>query len=239
MCAVVLSRAAMSLQFTGQELVPHDWLLQWPPDEVIQLVEFLHGCEDHISLAAGFEICARQLARDARFVVLGEHLLDRLFAEPDAMLARCQRFAAAFVLATVRLALHERTQSRPVFWRRCAAAAHAALVARTLGRGQFGGEELLDWAMERHGNCFLCFRSSTFAITSTSTTSFPSRVSRKRSCARRKYRPINSLPYRMSRINCPICNCWMALPTMRSVPAFRMSGCLSLILARTSGCTIA
>lgn len=149
------SRAVMSLQFTGQELVPHDWLLQWPLDEVIQLVEFLNSCEDHISLAAGFEICARQLARDACFVVLGEHLLDRLFSEPDVMLVRCQRFAAAFVLATVRLALHERTRSRPVFWRRCAAAAHAALVARTLGRGQFGGEELLDWAMERRGNYFL------------------------------------------------------------------------------------
>jgi len=150
-----LSYAALSVQFTGQELVPHEWLSQWHVDEVIQLVEILRGYEDHISLAAAFEICARQLARDQRFVVLGEQLLDHLFADPEALLARCQRYAAAFMLATVRLALHERTRSLPVFWRRSAAAAHATLVARTLGRGQFGGEELLDWAMERRGEYFI------------------------------------------------------------------------------------
>ena len=149
-----LAHASMSLQFAGQELVPHDWLVQWHVDEVIRLVEFLGGCEDHISLSAGFEICARQLARDTRFAVLGEQMLERLFADPDVLLVRCQRFAAAFVLATARLALHERTHSRPVFWRRSAAAAHAALVARTLGRGDYGEEELLNWAMERRGEYF-------------------------------------------------------------------------------------
>ena len=149
-----LSYAALSVQFTGQELVPHEWLLQWHVDEVIQLVEFLRRCEDHISLAAAFEICARQLKRDQRFVMFGEQLLERLFADPEVLLARCQRYAAAFVLATARLALHERTRSLPVFWRRSAAAAHAVLVARTLGHGQFGGEELLDWAMERRGEYF-------------------------------------------------------------------------------------
>jgi hypothetical protein len=46
-------------------------------------------------------------------------------------------------------------RSRPVFWRRSAAAAHAALVARTLGRGDYGGEELLNWAMERRGEYFV------------------------------------------------------------------------------------
>lgn len=149
-----LSHAALSLQFTGQELVPHDWLAQWHVDEVIRLLEFLRDCEDHISLAAGFEICARQLGRGTRFVVLGEEMLDRLFADQDALFARCQRFAAAFVLAAARLALHERTRPRPVFWRRSAAASHAALVARTLGRGHYGGEELLNWAMERRGEYF-------------------------------------------------------------------------------------
>jgi hypothetical protein len=150
-----LADASLSLQFTGQELVPHDRLAEWHVDEVIRLVEFLRCCDDHVSLAAGFEICAQQLTRDARFDFLGEQLLDRLFADPDILLARCQRFAAAFVLATARLALHEHTRSRPVFWRRSAAATHAALVARILGRGHFGGEELLNWAMERRGEDFL------------------------------------------------------------------------------------
>lgn len=150
-----LAYVSMSLQFAGQELVPHDWLAQWPIDDVIRLVDFLGGCEDHTSLSAGFEICARQLARDTRFTALGEQMLERLFADPDVLLVRCQRFAAAFVLATVRLALHERTRARPVFWRRLAAAAHAALVARTLGRSDSGGEELLNWAMERRGEYFL------------------------------------------------------------------------------------
>lgn len=149
-----LSNASLSLQFTGQELVPHDWLAKWHVDEVVELAEFLRDCEDHISLAAAFEICARQVARDVRFVVMGEQMLDRLFADPEVQLARCQRFAAAFVLATARLALHEHTRSRPVFWRRSAAAAHAALVARTLGRRAYGGEELLNWAMERRGEYF-------------------------------------------------------------------------------------
>lgn len=150
-----LAKVALGLQFTGQELVPHEWLAQWSSDEVVDFVELLSGCEDHVSLAAGFEICARQLTRDLRLVTLGEQLLDRLFGDPERLLNRCQRFAAGFVLATARLARQESTRARPVFWRRSAAAAHAALVARSLGHEHFGGEELFDWAMQVRGEYFI------------------------------------------------------------------------------------
>lgn len=150
-----LAKAGFALQFVGQELVPHEWLGQWGRDEVFGFVELLGGYEDHNSLVAGFEVCASQLTRDPRLVAVGEHLLDRLFGDFEMLLNTCRRFAAAFVLATVRLARQEGTRTRPVFWRRLAAATHAALVARTLGRGQFGTEELFDWAMEVSGEYFM------------------------------------------------------------------------------------
>lgn len=143
--------SSMALTFGAPELVPREWIRGLDVETVVRGVSELATAEDHFSLAGAFEICADCVAKDARFVALGEQLLDRLFADTDALLRRCQTFAAAFVLATARLAMHATTRTRPVYWRRLAAVAHAGLVVRACGASPMEREGLLRWALRLRG----------------------------------------------------------------------------------------
>jgi hypothetical protein len=62
-------------------------------------------------------------------------------------------YASAFVIATAFIAEHQTLQTQPVFWRRLAAAAHAALVTRTLGEND-DDQSLFVWAMRMSGETF-------------------------------------------------------------------------------------
>src|SRR5882724_6335095 len=110
------------------------------------MIEDVSDVQDNFTLEGAFEICAQQVKDDARFIPLGERLLDRLFADMEKLATACGIFASMFVIATAHLAEHEVLRTRPVFWRRLAAAAHASLVVRTCGTAGINHEELLAWA---------------------------------------------------------------------------------------------
>jgi hypothetical protein len=138
---------SMALTFGAPELVPKEWLRELDLETVVRGIGEIASVDDHFSLTGGFEICADWVAKDARFVILGERFLDRLFADTQSLLRRCHTFAAAFVLATARLALHASTRELPTYWRRLAAVAHAGLVVRTCGSSPMDREGLLQWAL--------------------------------------------------------------------------------------------
>jgi hypothetical protein len=149
----VEAMATISLQFAGQETVPHDWFNGQTAENVIAYVEGLLGFEDHFALVAAFEICAHRASQDDRFVLLGAQLLDRLFGDTPRMLDRCTLFAAMFVLATARVSMLPRFREAPVFWKRLAAAAHASLVVRAF-ENRPPPQDIFSWAMRQHQEHF-------------------------------------------------------------------------------------
>src|SRR5205085_475999 len=80
--------------------------------------------------------------------------LERLIAHPERLRSECVTYATAFVLATAFLGEHQTLRQQPVFWRRLAAAAHAALVTRILGAASESESSLLSWAMRMKGRIF-------------------------------------------------------------------------------------
>jgi hypothetical protein len=125
----------LSLQFSAQESVPHDWFDMQDKDILLKCVAQALQFEDPFGLVGAFEICARNVVRDPRLVEVGDRLLELLFSDTSRMLTRCAAFGAIFILSTVRLAMHARTRDRPVYWRRFSAATHAALVVRAVISG--------------------------------------------------------------------------------------------------------
>jgi hypothetical protein len=140
---------SMALTFGAPELVPMAWLRELDVETVLRGVGEIVSMDDHFSLVGAFEICADWVAKDTRFVTLGDQLLDRLFANTESLMQRCQTFAAAFVLAMSRLSLHASTREQPGYWRRLAAVAHAGLIVRACRSSSLEREGLLRWALEQ------------------------------------------------------------------------------------------
>jgi hypothetical protein len=143
----------LSLQFSAQESVPHDWFELQEVDLILQCVEQALQFEDPFGLIGAFEICARNFARDPRLIELGDRLLERLFSDKPRMFGRCAAFGAIFVLSTARLAMHARTRDRPVYWRRFSAATHAALVVRAVIDGLT--DDIFDKAMKMRQDSYM------------------------------------------------------------------------------------
>lgn len=138
---------SVALTFAAPALVPRALLATMDADRVARMIETSLQFEDHFGTAGSFEICSDRMATDARFIAFGDRLLDRLLEDRQRLKNSCGIFAAAFVLATVRLATHEVLRHRPAFWRRLAAASHASLVVRACGVSNVGDKELPSWAM--------------------------------------------------------------------------------------------
>lgn len=109
---------------------------------------------DPFAFTGAFEICADMAATDARFVELGDEILDRLLKDVSELRSELTTFAAAFIIATAYLAEHETLRKQPVFWRRLAAASHASLVTRVLGGSSDAEGSLLTWAMRLSGKTY-------------------------------------------------------------------------------------
>jgi hypothetical protein len=144
----------LSLTFGTFELVPLEALRNINDDELIRALSRLAELRDPYALAAAIDICADRLSSDARFVALGDTILEALVSEPKRLIGDLATFATAFVIGTAYLAQHERLGAKPVFWRRLAAAAHAALVTRVLGSEDEDEHPLFEWAMRLRGKAF-------------------------------------------------------------------------------------
>lgn len=144
----------LSLTFGTFELVPFEALRSISDEEAVNALSRLAELRDPYALTAALDICADRLSSDARFLALGETILEKLLAEPKRLIGDLATFASAFVIGTAYLAQHERLRKKPVFWRRLAAAAHAALVTRVLGSEDDDEHPLFDWAMRLRGKTF-------------------------------------------------------------------------------------
>jgi hypothetical protein len=142
----------ISLTFGGPELVPSDVMHQIEPDRLLESLRRLLEYADPFALTGAFDICAYR-SDDARFVKLGDEILDKLLSDLKRLQNELTTFAAAFVIASAHLSEHEILRKQPVFWRRVAAASHASLVARVLGTGT-DEPSLLTWATRLAGKTF-------------------------------------------------------------------------------------
>ena len=145
----------LSLTFTSPELVPLDAMRAIAADDLLAGLQRLVEISDPFALAGALEICADRATADTRFVEMGDAILDKLIKEPDWLRGEVATFSATFVLATAHLAKHETLQKQPVFWRRLAAASHAALVTRILGGHRDGNSSsCLTWATRLAGKSY-------------------------------------------------------------------------------------
>ena len=142
---------AISLAFCAPGLVPLATLRELDTGTILAMVEAAVDLDDHFSLTGAFEICADWIERDARFVPVGERLLQRLFGEMAGLSTSCVKFAAAFTVAVAHLARHETQRTKPAFWRRLTGAAHASLVVRASGHTEIDENKLVSWAMRVAG----------------------------------------------------------------------------------------
>jgi hypothetical protein len=153
-----------ALTFAAAELVPHSRLQGLNTEVTAGAIETVLEVEDPLSLVGAFEICAGRAAQDQRFVILGDRLLDSLFADMQRLTRACALFGAIFVITTAHLATHETLQRRPVFWRRLAAAAHASLIVRALGGNGIDPDRIISWALRLFGDAYYLSVVSDFAI---------------------------------------------------------------------------
>ncbi|WP_316225199.1 MULTISPECIES: hypothetical protein [unclassified Bradyrhizobium] len=144
----------ISLTFGGPELTPLEAMRALKPDDLLTGLKHLLQFPDPFALTGAFEICADQAQSNARFVELGDEILDRLLKDAEELRNQLTTFAAAFTIATAYLAKHETLRKQPVFWRRLAAASHASLVTRVLGASSDGESSLLTWAIQLSGKTF-------------------------------------------------------------------------------------
>jgi hypothetical protein len=144
----------ISLTFGGYEFVPMDALRGIDPDGLFQSIRRLMSVPDPHALVAALDICADRISTDSTFVELGDEILDTLLSNPKRLLGELATYATAYIIAAAHLAKHEELRRRPVYWRRLAAAAHAALVTRVLGSADDDEHPLFDWAMRLTGKTF-------------------------------------------------------------------------------------
>jgi hypothetical protein len=150
-------RAALeivSLSFAAPELVPAELLKKLDSGTTLDAIRRLTEAGDPFALAGAFDLCAGRLAEAPGFAEAGEAILDKCFADPVRLCRNFESYGAAFVIATAHLAEHQVLRRQPVYWRRLAASAHAALVMRTLGEASEEGTSLLNWAMQRAGRSY-------------------------------------------------------------------------------------
>jgi len=144
----------ISMEFAAPALIPFE-LLDEVSSTLPELLRPLTNLNDHFGLVGTFEICARYQATSPELVNVGLAVLSNLGAPGAELDARVSLYAAMFILASARLARHEKFSSRPAFWRRLAASTHAALVVRTLGLGCFDATSFRDWAVNIAGTPFV------------------------------------------------------------------------------------
>ncbi|MBZ9843366.1 hypothetical protein [Mesorhizobium sp. CA5] len=144
----------ISLSFAAPELIPIELLTKIDNDTLLEATGQLINSGDPFAIAGAFDLCAARVATDQRFVDSGDAILDKLFADPARLCRTFIPYASAFVFATAHLAEHQVLQRQPVYWRRLAAAAHAALVTRTLGEDGEEEAPLLKWATQIAGRSY-------------------------------------------------------------------------------------
>lgn len=143
-----------SLSFAAPELIPHEIAASVDGDTLLASMKHLLESGDPFALAGAFDVCADRVGNDDRFAGMGDALLGRLFDDTKRLKRELVPYTAAFVVASAHLAQHQVFQREPVFWRRVAAASHAALITRSLGEAPDDNEELVKWAMQIVGKTY-------------------------------------------------------------------------------------
>jgi hypothetical protein len=141
----------ISLTFGSPTLVPRDLLTDVPDESLLDGLNRLSKVDDPLGLCGAFDACVDRVADNPRFIDAGEKLLKKVFGDTKRLETAFDVYAAIFVITTAYFSEHETLRHKPVYWRRLAAASHAALVLRTLGAGNLEKEALLTWGFRVKG----------------------------------------------------------------------------------------
>jgi hypothetical protein len=143
-----------SLLFCAPGLVPVVFLKDQDASIVLSMVVHLSTMPDHFALLGALEIAADWVQRDQRFVLAGEHILNRLFGDSSPLENSYVLYATAFTVAGARLSLHHEWRKRLSFWRRLNIAAQASLFVRAASEANIDSSALLSWAMANFGQAY-------------------------------------------------------------------------------------
>jgi hypothetical protein len=154
----------ISLTFGSPSLVPGDLFKDVPSEVLLDGVDRLSKVDDPFALCGVFGVCADRATDDPRFIAAGEQLLKKNFGDIKRLETAFDVYAAMFVITTAYFAEHETLRHKPVFWRRLAAASHAALVLRTLGAANLENEPLLTWAFRVKGQPYFLSTFNDFRV---------------------------------------------------------------------------
>lgn len=144
----------ISLTFGSPGLIPRELLKDMAPEVLLGAVERISKVDDPFALCGVLDLCAERAPTDSRFAPVGAKILQKLLGDMKRLDVACDIFGAVFVITTAYLAEHQTLRQRPAYWRRLAAASHAALVLRTLGAGSAESEPLLAWAYRLRGSAY-------------------------------------------------------------------------------------
>lgn len=145
----------ISMTFASPALVPRELFADVSSEALLDGIDRLSQFDDPFALSGTFDICVDRAVTDPRFVLAGAKILEKLFGDINHLNAVCDMFGAAFVIAVAYLAEHETLRRHPIYWRRLAAASHAALIVRALGiPKETARESLLPWATGLRGSTY-------------------------------------------------------------------------------------
>jgi hypothetical protein len=153
---------SIALAFAAPELVP-TYLLEGRRNEDVEAILAAGaGLPDPYGQVGIYELCRSIALERPAIEAIGGRALAGLARDPDGLTYRCRVLTAIFLITAAHLAEHEEFGRSPVFWRRLAAFAHAALVLRSIGTPAEQEDRLGPWASSFAGDAYLMsgFRDS-------------------------------------------------------------------------------
>jgi len=139
--------------FGSRAIVATTLILNVPRSDLKVHLKSLMKASNPYAIVGGVELCAA-LSADLEFVEIGRDLLSAFVAKIGHVRASMDLFAAVFCIAVPRMRIHSDIQSKPPFWRRAVATAHASLILDAAGPDIPEQTGLLEWAMSNTGSQF-------------------------------------------------------------------------------------
>jgi hypothetical protein len=141
---------AMAMTFGAPSLVPTGLLRGVSSDGLLRMVGEARTFLDPFAIIGTIKLCADLADERPELAAAGLELLAELATKLPELGYAFHVYSAALVSATSFLAQHDELSLRPSFWKRMAAAAHAAIVVEAAGPYQ-QRDRLVEWAWGHSG----------------------------------------------------------------------------------------
>lgn len=140
--------------FISPLVPPGDWLEGLPRETLLELLAGPKNAFEPYALMGCARLCLQVANGDPVVEGIGAKHLAALFENFEYLDAALELYGCVFMLSTAFLASHEQYRQRPVYWRRIAAAAHAACVVESVGPSTGKAGALFSWAIGISGMAF-------------------------------------------------------------------------------------